>query len=158
MAIEMRYEKDGSLGPLQGKTIAVLGFGSQGHAHALNARESGLNVIVANRKESDNGKLAIEHGFDPMPVDEAVKQADMVLVTLPDEVQPGVYEKSIAPNLKDGQTLAFTHGFNIHFDCIKPPASVNVIASGPSRLKSSMIGISRSALGLPAGIVTWISS
>ncbi|MBI1372204.1 MAG: ketol-acid reductoisomerase [Phycisphaera sp.] len=129
--MEMRYEKDGSLGPLQGKTIAVLGFGSQGHAHALNARESGLNVIVANRKDSANGKLAIEHGFDPLPVDEAVKQADMILVTLPDEVQPDVYEKSIAPNLTAGKTLAFTHGFNIHFGTIKPPASVDVIMIAP---------------------------
>ena len=131
MAVEMLYEKDGSLGPLQEKTVAVLGFGSQGHAHALNARESGLNVIVANRRESANGRLAVEQGFEPMSVEDAVKQADMVLITLPDEVQPGVYEKSIAPNLRDGQTLCFTHGFNIHFDTIQPPRSVNVIMVAP---------------------------
>ncbi len=131
MAITMLYEKDGSLGPLQGKTIAVLGFGSQGHAHALNARESGLNVIVANRPESHTGKLAAEHGFKPMPVDQAVKQADMILVTLPDEVQPEVYAKSIAPNLRKGQILCFTHGFNIHFGIIKPPADIDVIMVAP---------------------------
>jgi len=131
MAIEMLYEKDGSLGPLQGKTVAVIGFGSQRHAHGLNARESGLNVIVANRRESANGKLAIEQGFEPMSVDDAVKQADMVLITLPDEVQPSVYEKSIAPNLKAGQTLCFTHGFNIHFKTIDPPKDVNVIMVAP---------------------------
>ncbi|MFA7237018.1 MAG: ketol-acid reductoisomerase [Phycisphaeraceae bacterium] len=131
MAITMLYEKDGSLAPLKGKTIAVLGFGSQGHAHALNARESGLNVIVANRKDSANGKLAIENGFDPMPVDEAVKQADMILVTLPDEVQPEVYEKSIKPHLTTGKTLCFTHGFNIHFKTIVPPKDVNVVMVAP---------------------------
>lgn len=131
MAIEMLYESDGSLAPLQEKTIATLGFGSQGHAHTLNARESGLNVIVANRRDSDNGRLAIEQGFEPMSVEDAVKQADMILVTLPDEVQPEVYEKSIAPNLRAGQTLAFTHGFNVHFETIKPPADVNVIMIAP---------------------------
>lgn len=131
MAIEMLYEQDGSLGPLQGKKIAVLGFGSQGHAHGLNARESGLDIVVANRKESPNGQLAIENGLEPVSVEDAVKQADMILVTLPDEVQPEVYEKSIAPHLKAGQTLCFTHGFNIHFNTIKPPADVNVIMAAP---------------------------
>lgn len=131
MAIEMLYEKDGSLAALQNKTVAVIGFGSQGHAHALNARESGLNVVVANRRESANGKLAIEQGFDLLSVDDAVKQADMILVALPDEVQPEVYEKSIAPHLTAGKTLAFTHGFNIHFDCIKAPEDVNVIMVAP---------------------------
>lgn len=131
MAIEMLYENDGSLGPLQGKTVAVLGFGSQGHAHGLNARESGLNIVVANRRESPNGQLAIENGLEPVSVEEAVKQADMILVTLPDEVQPEVYEKSIAPHLKAGQTLCFTHGFNIHFNTITPPDDVNVIMVAP---------------------------
>jgi len=131
MAIETLYDKDGSLEPLQGKTIAVLGYGSQGHAHAQNLRDSGLNVIVANRKESANGKLAIEHGFDPLPVAEAVKQADLVAIALPDEVQPTVYENDIAPNLTAGKTLLFTHGFNIHFKTITPPEDVNVIMVAP---------------------------
>ena len=131
MAIDMLYEKDGSLAPLQGKTCAVIGFGSQGHAHGLNARESGLNVIVANRRDSANGKLAIEKGFEPMPVDQAVAQAEFVLVTVPDEVQPQVYEKFIAPNLKDGATLCFTHGFNVHFGTISPPENVTVIMVAP---------------------------
>jgi len=131
MAIEMLYEKDGSLGPLQGKTCAVIGFGSQGHAHGLNARESGLSVTVANRRDSANGKLAIEHGLEPVEVEEAVKQADFILVTLPDEVQPKVYEEKIAPHLKAGQTLCFTHGFNIHFKTITPPKDVNVIMVAP---------------------------
>ncbi len=131
MAIEMLYEKDGSLGPLQGKTIAVIGFGSQGHAHALNARETGLNVIVANRKDSANGRLAAENGFELHSVEDAVKKADMILITLPDERQPEVYEKSIKPFLRKGQTLCFTHGFNIHFKTIVPPTDVNVIMVAP---------------------------
>jgi len=131
MAIEMLYEKDGSLGPLQGKTCAVIGFGSQGHAHGLNARESGLNVVVANRRDSANGQLAIEQGLEPIDVADAVKQADFILVTLPDEVQPKVYEEKIAPHLKAGQTLCFTHGFNIHFQTITPPKDVNVIMVAP---------------------------
>lgn len=131
MAIETLYEKDGSLEPLQGKTVAVLGYGSQGHAHAQNLRDSGLQVIVANRPDSPNGKLAIKHGFAPMPVADAVKKADLVAVCLPDEVQPDVYEKEIAPNLRDDQTLLFTHGFNVHFETITPPAKVNVVMVAP---------------------------
>ncbi len=131
MAIETLYDKDGSLAPLQGKTIAVLGYGSQGHAHAQNLRDSGLRVIVANRADSANGKLAREHGFDPLPVADAVKQADLIVIALPDEVQPTVYEESIAPNLTAGKTLLFTHGFNIHFKTITPPADVNVIMVAP---------------------------
>ena len=131
MAIETLYDKDGSLTPLQGKTIAVIGYGSQGHAHAQNLRDSGLTVIVANRKESANGKLAAEHGFDPLPVADAVQQADLIAIALPDEVQPDVYEKDIAPNLTAGKTLLFTHGFNIHFGTITPPADVNVIMVAP---------------------------
>lgn len=131
MAIETLYDKDGSLQPLQGKTVAVIGYGSQGHAHAQNLRDSGASVIVANRKESANGKLAIEHGFDPLSVADAVKQADVVIVTLPDEVQPEVYAESIGPNLKEGATLGCTHGFNVHFKTIDPPANVNVIMVAP---------------------------
>lgn len=131
MAIEMLYEKDGSLGPLQNKTVAVIGFGSQGHAHGLNARESGLNIIVANRRESANGRLALEQGFEPTSVEDAVKKADMLLITLPDEKQPEVYFKSIEPHLRKGQTLCFTHGFNIHFKTIVPPKDVNVIMVAP---------------------------
>ena len=131
MAIEVLTEKDGSLEPLQGKTIAVLGYGSQGHGHAQNARESGLNVIVSELEGTDNYNLAKEHCFDPVPADQAVKQADMILMTLPDEVQPKVYEKQIKGNLKAGQTLCFTHGFNIHFKTIVPPKDVNVIMVAP---------------------------
>ena len=131
MAIETLYDKDGSLQPLSGKTVAVLGYGSQGHAHAQNLRDSGVKVIVANRPDSANGKLAIEHGFKPLSVDEAVKQADVVIFTLPDEVQPEVYEKSVKPNLRPGMTLGWTHGFNVHFKTITPPSDVNLIMVAP---------------------------
>src|SRR5213078_75198 len=104
-ALKMVYEQDAPLDALRGKTVAVIGFGSQGHAHAQNLRDSGIKVIVANRKDSPNGRLAIEKGFDPMSVEDAVKQGDLLIITLPDEVQPDVYKKSIAPNLRAGQAL-----------------------------------------------------
>lgn len=131
MAIETLYDKDGSINALTGKTIAVIGYGSQGHAHAQNLRDSGVKVIVANRRESANGKLAIEHGFDPLPVDEAVKQADVIILTLPDEVQPEVYAKSISPHLRAGMVLGATHAFNIHFKTIVPSQDVDVIMVAP---------------------------
>ena len=131
MAIETLYDKDGSIKALDGKTVAVLGYGSQGHAHSQNLRDSGVKVIVANRKDSANGKLAIEHGFDPMPVEDAVKQADLVIATLPDEVQPEVWAKSISPNLKEGASFGATHGFNIHFKTVVPPKNIDVIMVAP---------------------------
>src|SRR3954471_22595709 len=130
-ALKMVYEKDAPLDALKGKTVAIIGFGSQGHAHAQNLRDSGVKVIVANRKDSPNGRLAIEKGFDPIPVDDAVRQADLIIITLPDEVQPEVYQKSIAPNLKAGKTLGVTHGFNVHFKTITPPDGVDVILVAP---------------------------
>ena len=129
--LKMVYEQDAPIAPLKGRTVAILGYGSQGHAHAQNLRDSGVKVIVANRKDSSNGRLAQEHGFDPMSVDDAVKAADLVIVTLPDEVQPEVYNKSIAPNLKAGKTLGVTHGFNVHFKTIVPPKEVDVILVAP---------------------------
>jgi len=130
-ALNMVYEKDAPLDALKGKTVAVIGFGSQGHAHSLNLRDSGVKVIVANRKDSANGRLAIEHGFEPLNVEDAVKQADHIIVTLPDEVQPEVYTKNIAPHLKAGKSMGATHGFNIHFKTIVPPKDVDVLMVAP---------------------------
>jgi len=129
--LKMVYEQDAPLDALKGKTVAVLGFGSQGHAHSLNLRDSGVKVVVANRKDSSNGRLAIEHGFDPVSVEDAVKAGDLIIVTLPDEVQPGVYQKSIAPHLKGGKALGATHGFNVHFKTIVPPKDVDVLLIAP---------------------------
>src|SRR4051812_2214066 len=93
--LHVYYENEASLDGLKGKTVAVLGYGSQGHAHAQNLRESGVKVIVANRRDSANGKLAISHGFEPLPIGDAVKQADLIIVTLPDELQQDIYNKEI---------------------------------------------------------------
>ena len=125
------YEADSPKAPLEGKTIAVVGYGSQGHGHSQNMRDSGLNVIVAELEGTDNFKLAKEHGFEPKSAGEATKEADLVIITLPDEVQPIVYEKEIGPNLRAGQTLGFCHGFNIHFKKIIPPQDINVIMIAP---------------------------
>jgi ketol-acid reductoisomerase len=129
--LKMIYGDDAPLDGLKGKTVAILGFGSQGHAHGQNLRDSGVKVIVANRKESANGKLALERGFELFSVEDAVKKADLVIVTLPDEVQPEVYKKSIEPNLTKGKVLGFTHGFNVHFKTIVPPKDVDVIMVAP---------------------------
>src|SRR5258708_5173078 len=129
--LKMMYEQDAPLDPLKGKTVAIIGFGSQGHAHALNLRDSGIKVIVANRKDSSNGRLAKEHGFDPMPVADAVKQADLIIIGLPDEVQPEVWKASIAPNLKPATAIGVTHGFNVHFKTIVPPKGNDVLLVAP---------------------------
>ena len=117
--LKMVYETDAPIAPLNGKTVAIIGFGSQGHAHGQNLRDSGVKVIVANRKDSANGRLAIEKGFDPMPVAEAVKLADLIIITLPDEVQPEVWNASIAPNLKPTTAIGVTHGFNIQLSAFR---------------------------------------
>ena len=129
--LKMIYEQDAPLDPLKGKTVAIIGFGSQGHAHGLNLRDSGIKVIVANRKDSANGRLAAEQGFEPMSVSDAVEQADLSIITLPDERQPEVYVASIGPKLKAGKALGFTHGFNIHFKTIVPPTDVDVLMVAP---------------------------
>lgn len=125
------YGDQAPIAPLQGKTIAVIGYGSQGHAHSQNMRDSGLKVIVAELVGTDNYKLAVEHGFQPKKASEAVKEADLIIITLPDEVQAKVYESEIAPNLSAGKTLGFCHGFNIHFKAIVPPKDVNVVMIAP---------------------------
>jgi ketol-acid reductoisomerase len=127
--------KDGSLAPFKKKTIAVIGYGSQGHAQAQNLRDSGVNVIVGQRKGSDNYKLAVKHGFKPgvslFTAAEAASKADFIQILLPDEVQAKIYETDILPHLTKGKTLIFSHGFNIHFKYIKPPKGVDVIMSAP---------------------------
>ncbi|MCF7957373.1 MAG: NAD(P)-binding domain-containing protein, partial [Phycisphaerae bacterium] len=112
------YESEAPITALEGKTIAVIGYGSQGHAHSQNLRDSGLHVIIAELEGTENYKLAVEHGFSPLTTGDAVKKADLVIVTLPDEVQAKIYESAIAPNLSAGKTLGFCHGFNIHFKYI----------------------------------------
>ncbi len=129
--LNVYYEKDADLGLLKSKTIAVVGYGSQGHAQAQNMREAGMNVIVAQRPGGPNHKLALEHGFDVMSAAEAAQKADIIQILLPDERQGAVYENDIAPNLKSGKAIVFSHGFNIHFGCIQPPKDIDVYMVAP---------------------------
>jgi ketol-acid reductoisomerase len=131
MAAKIYYENDAPIDALKGKKVAVIGYGSQGHAHAQNLRDSGIEVAVAELEGTDNFKLATEHGFVPGDIKTAMDGAALIIVTLPDEVQAKIYESQIAPNLAAGQTLGFCHGFNIHFKYIVPPKDVNVIMIAP---------------------------
>ena len=124
-------DKDADLGVLKNKTLAVLGFGSQGHAHALNLKESGLKVIIGLYEGSKSIPVAKERGFEVVSTAEAVKRADVIFVALPDTKQPAAYAKDIAPNLTKGKTLLFSHGFAIHFKTVVPPKDVNVILVAP---------------------------
>ena len=125
------YQEDCNLSLLEGKTIAVIGYGSQGHAHALNAKESGCNVIIGLYKGSKSWAKAEAQGFEVYTAAEAAKKADIIMILINDELQADMYKKDIEPNLEAGNMLMFAHGFNIHFGCIKPPADVDVTMIAP---------------------------
>jgi ketol-acid reductoisomerase len=125
------YENDADLGLIADKLVAILGYGSQGHAHALNLKDSGVDVVVGLRAGSKSQAKAEAAGLRVLPTGDAVREADIVMVLLPDTEQKKVYEADIAPNLVDGNSLAFAHGFNIHFDQIAPPAGVDVWMIAP---------------------------
>src|SRR5437870_2221784 len=131
MPAKVYMDEDADLGALKNKTLAVLGFGSQGHAHALNLKDSGLNVIVGLYEGSKSIPVAQEKGFEVVSTAEAVRRADVIFVAIPDTKQPGAYKKDIAPNLAKGKTLLFSHGFSIHFKTIVPPKIVDVILVAP---------------------------
>ena len=131
MALKIYYEKDAPIDALKGKKVAVIGYGSQGHAHSLNLRDSGIKVAVAELEGTDNYKLSQEHGFKPVDIKTAMDGATLVIVTVPDEMQAKVYAEQIAPNMAAGQTLGFCHGFNIHFKYIVPPKDINVVMIAP---------------------------
>lgn len=124
------YEKDIQTGVLEGKKIAIIGYGSQGHAHAQNLRDSGHDIVVGLR-QGRSQERAEEDGFTVLPVAEAVKQSQVIMVLLPDEQQATVYHESIAPNLEENDALAFAHGFNVHFSQIVPPSTVDVFLVAP---------------------------
>ncbi len=128
--MKILYDKDADLQKILKKKVAIIGFGSQGHAHALNLRDSGADVVVGLREGSSWNK-AEAAGLKVMPVGDAVKQSDVVMILAPDEAQPAIYQNDMAPSLKDGAFLAFGHGFNIHFGQIQPPAHVNVFMVAP---------------------------
>ncbi|NPA55560.1 MAG: ketol-acid reductoisomerase [Epsilonproteobacteria bacterium] len=131
MAVNVYYDKDADLNIIKSKTVAMIGFGSQGHAHAENLRDSGVNVVVGLRKAGSSWKKAEAKGFEVLEVADAVKKADVVMILLPDETQRAVYYKEIEPNLKEGATIAFGHGFNIHYGRIVPRKDLNVIMVAP---------------------------
>lgn len=140
MAATIYYDKDADLNVLKDKTIAILGYGSQGHAQAQNLRDSGLNVVVGQRPGSPNYDLAVSHGFQPVSIDEATQQADLINILLPDEVQGDIFKKHIEGNLSQGNVLMCSHGFNFHFGYIKPPAGIDtmlVAPKGPGHLVRS---------------------
>ena len=131
MPAKIYTDKDADLKVFKGKTLAVLGFGSQGHAHALNLKDSGAKVIIGLYPKSKSRAVAKKYGFEVFDTAEAVRRADIIFVGIPDTKQPAVYLKDIAPNLKPGKTLLFSHGFSIHFKTIVPPKNVNVIMVAP---------------------------
>lgn len=140
MAAKVYYCDDADLKHLDGKKIAIIGYGSQGHAHAQNLRDSGLDVIVGQRPGSANYDLAVSHGFEPVSAAEAAKAGDVINILLPDEVQADVYEHAVRDNLEAGNVLLCSHGFNIHFNQIVPPSDVGVgliAPKGPGHLVRS---------------------
>ena len=128
---QLFYDSDADLGLLNGKTVAIIGYGSQGHAHALNLKDSGVNVVVGLYDGSRSAEKAKADGLEVLSVADASAKADWIMVLLPDEFQKDVYEKEIAPHLSAGKVLSFAHGFNIRFELIKPPADVDVVMIAP---------------------------
>ena len=140
MAATIYYDKDADLSALKGKTVAIIGYGSQGHAQAQNLRDSGVNVVIGQRPGGKNYDLAISHGFKPVSAADAAKQADVINILVPDELQGDLFKNEIKPNLKPGNILMCSHGFNIHFGFIKPPAghdALLVAPKGPGHLVRS---------------------
>ncbi len=129
--MKVYYENDADLTILKDKTIAIIGYGSQGHAHAQNLRDSGLNVVVGQRPGGDNWKQARDDGFKPVSASDAAMKADVIQILVQDQYQPVVYEKEVLTNLTKGKVLVFSHGFNIHFNQIDPPEDVDVVMVAP---------------------------
>ena len=131
MALNIYYDKDADLGRLQSKTVAVIGYGSQGHAHAQNLHASGIDVVVGLRKDSSSWSKVEAAGLKVATVADATREADLIMLTVPDELAAAIYRDEVAPNLEPGNYLAVAHGFNLHFQAIIPPADLNVIMIAP---------------------------
>ena len=131
MPATIYYDNDADLSLLKGKTIAILGYGSQGHAQAQNLRDSGCNVIIGQRPGSANYDLAVSHGFEPLPIEEATKRGDLVNILLPDEVQGDIYRNQIREHLSTGNVLMCSHGFNVHFGQVEAPPGVDTLLVAP---------------------------
>jgi ketol-acid reductoisomerase len=144
------YEKDGDLSRFQGKTVTIIGYGSQGHAHALNLRDSGVNVTVGLHPGSKSAAKAAAAGLKVLSVADAIKDADVAMILVPDHIQGDLYNNEIAPNLGPGKTLMFAHGFSIHFGQIKPPASVDVSMIAPKAPGHRVRELYTEGVGVPA--------
>jgi ketol-acid reductoisomerase len=131
MAAKIFYDKDADLSLLKGKTIAILGYGSQGHAQALNLRDSGCQVVISELPGTKNHDLAVSHGFQPLNIEEATKRGDLINILLPDELQGDIYRNFIRPNLQPGNVLMCSHGFNIHYGQVEPPPGVDTLLVAP---------------------------
>src|SRR5579871_4704857 len=144
------YEKDGNLALLNGKTVAIIGYGSQGHAHALNLRDSGVNVVVGLHSGSNSAAKAAAAGLKVLPVSDAAQTADVLMILVPDHIQADIYTREIAPHMKPGKTLMFAHGFNIHFGQIQAPAGVDVSMIAPKAPGHRVRELFTEGVGVPA--------
>jgi ketol-acid reductoisomerase len=144
------YEKDGNPALLKNKTVAIIGYGSQGHAHSLNLRDSGVNVVVGLHKGSKSAAKAEAAGLRVLPAADAAKAADVTMILVPDHIQGDLYAKEIAPHMTKGKTLMFAHGFNIHFKEIKPPADVDVSMIAPKAPGHRVRELFTEGVGVPA--------
>lgn len=151
----MFYEKDADLGIFKGKKVAILGYGSQGHAHALNLKESGVDVIIGLREDSKSREVAEKAGLTVKSVSDCIKEADVIMILLPDEKQKEVYDKEIHPYLRENQALAFAHGFNIHFKQIVPPDFVDVFMVAPKGPGHLVRRVFQEGMGVPALIAIY---
>lgn len=155
MEAKILYDKDIDDKYLRGKRIAVIGYGSQGHAHALNLRDSGFDVIVGLYEGSKSRKQAAADGFTVLSTAEATKQADIIVLLLPDTKQARVYQDEIAPNLRSGATLLFAHGFTIHYGQIKPPKDIGVVMLAPKGPGHRLRDMYNKGLGIPCLVAVW---
>lgn len=144
------YEKDGNLALLQGKTVAIIGYGSQGHAHALNLRDSGVNVVVGLYPGSKSWSKAEAAGLRVLSTADAAKEADVIMILVADHIQADLYNSDIAPSMKPGKTLMFAHGFNIHFGQIQPPAGIDVSMIAPKAPGHRVRELFTEGVGVPA--------
>lgn len=153
--MKVYYDKDADLNILKDKTVAIIGYGSQGRAQALNLRDSGIKVVLGLRPQGPSWKRATEEGFEVLTIDEAARRGDIIHMLIPDMAQPTVYREYIAPNLKSGKTLCFSHGFNIHFKQIVPPPDIDVVMVAPKspgpRLRETYV----EGFGVPALIAVY---
>ncbi len=147
---KMYYDNDADLNLLKGKTIAVIGYGSQGHAHALNMKDSGLKVVVGLRANSQFVKPATEAGFEVLSITEAAAKADLIMVLVPDEFAAEIYKTDIEKHMTKGKVLAFAHGFNIHFKFVVPPQDVDVIMVAPKGPGHMVRNVYKEGAGVPA--------